>query len=100
MEGLDKNHSYMIILNCFVRHNLLHQTYIDYLLTQLIQTTFLLEKSFQLQSFPDATMIMYYMLVKANGLIKNLDVDTQRMADNIQLRLSAFNKRYQVSDKM
>ena len=35
--------------------------------------------------FPDATMVLYYMLKKARGLVEHLDVDPSRMAANIQL---------------
>jgi adenylosuccinate lyase len=35
--------------------------------------------------FPDATGVMYYMLLKAQELILNLEVNPARMADNIQL---------------
>ncbi len=36
-------------------------------------------------TFPDATILMYYMLVKSVGLIENLQVDRTRMRDNIDL---------------
>jgi adenylosuccinate lyase len=35
--------------------------------------------------FPDATGVMYYMLLKAQQLMTNLEVDEARMAENIQL---------------
>ncbi len=34
--------------------------------------------------FPDATMVLYYMLVQSVKLIERLEVDTERMAANIQ----------------